>query len=551
MNYEEMVDKINEIKDFLSELENSSIASRYSYLLPFEENFMQEMKNYLICLIDIDNDITEEETEIFNSIFGSQHTLQEMKQVKKSADYSQFFDTALVLANGDLLEYKKNNRYPCNGQPMSKMFLELIDNIADEVISRKRDYGSREKVYYNKALENARRDITSILGKNAVSDENRVGVRQIDRDVDAAIGNISRTMSNLFGMISDDFTSMTSRFNSGKDTGSYVDNSESMYNDFQNFDLYSGEMNNGINDANGQGSNEDNREKDKSKEKDKDRDKDDDNEATEEKSLEELLEELESLIGLAEVKKDVKSLINLLKVNKIRQERNLPTSQVGLHLVFYGNPGTGKTTVARLISGIYKQLGFLSKGHCVEVDRSGLVGGYVGQTALKTKEVIESALGGILFVDEAYSLTVNKGAEDFGSEAVDTLLKAMEDHRDDFVVIVAGYPDLMDEFLQSNPGLKSRFTRFINFKDYEADELTQIFKRLTEKNGFTCSEKAMDKVMGIFKETVENKTSDFANGRFVRNVFEQTVSNQANRVSELEEISDKQLMEITEEDINA
>ena len=211
-------------------------------------------------------------------------------------------------------------------------------------------------------------------------------------------------------------------------------------------------------------------------------------------SLQELLEELNSLTGLDDVKKDVNSLINLLQIRKIREERGMKQIPMSLHLVFSGNPGTGKTTVARLLAKIYYNLGVLTKGHLVEVDRSGLVGGYVGQTAIKVQEVIQKSLGGILFIDEAYSLTANKGENDYGLEAVDTLLKGMEDHRDDLVVIVAGYPDLMNEFLNSNPGLRSRFNKFINFADYNPKELVDIFKNMCNKSGYSATEECIEYV---------------------------------------------------------
>ena len=204
-------------------------------------------------------------------------------------------------------------------------------------------------------------------------------------------------------------------------------------------------------------------------------------------SMEDLKKELHGYIGLDRIKEEVDSLINWIEICKARKDHGLPTPDLSLHMVFSGNPGTGKTMVARLMSRIYKSLGVLSKGHLVEVDRSGLVAGYVGQTAIKTAEVIEKAMGGVLFIDEAYALS-NRGSTDYGMEAIDTLLKAMEDHRDDLVVIVAGYTELMQEFVHSNPGLESRFNRFMHFPDYTVDEMAGIFKMRCEKSGYTLEE---------------------------------------------------------------
>ena len=268
------------------------------------------------------------------------------------------------------------------------------------------------------------------------------------------------------------------------------------------------------------------------------------------KNIEDCLNELNSMIGLSAVKSEVNSLINILKINKMRQETGGKSMSMSMHLVFSGNPGTGKTTVARLLAKIYKALGILSEGQLIEVDRSKMVGQYIGETAIKTSEVIEQALGGILFIDEAYSLTVGKGERDFGQEAVDTLLKEMEDHRDDLVVIVAGYPDLMDEFLQSNPGLRSRFNRFILFEDYQPSELMEIFKGLVSKNKYSLANGVEKPLLQFFTNMYNKRKKDFANGRTVRNYFEQVINNQANRLAKLSNPSQEDLYLFTYEDLN-
>lgn len=264
-------------------------------------------------------------------------------------------------------------------------------------------------------------------------------------------------------------------------------------------------------------------------------------------SLDELMAQLDALVGLEEVKKDVKSLINLVKVHRLREEAGLPVAPMSLHMVFMGNPGTGKTTVARLLGGLYAAIGALRTGQLIEVDRSGLVAGYVGQTALKTQDVIKSALGGVLFIDEAYSLS-SGGENDFGREAIETLLKAMEDHRDDLVVVVAGYDEPMKGFLTSNPGLESRFNKYIYFPDYNGEQLMAMFDRQCEKNGYKLTPESETKARELFDRLYAERDVNFGNGREVRNRFEDMIVKQSNRVAAMDSPTKDDLMTFLPED---
>ncbi len=263
--------------------------------------------------------------------------------------------------------------------------------------------------------------------------------------------------------------------------------------------------------------------------------------------------ELNSLIGLKTVKTEIERIINLAKVDAIRRRRGLQTADMSFHMVFSGNPGTGKTTVARLLGRLFKGLGLLSKGHLVEVDRSCLCADYVGQTATKTKKVIQSALGGVLFIDEAYSLNTKNGSgsQDYGKEAVSTLLKEMEDHRDDLIVIVAGYTDLMDDFISMNPGLESRFRFKIWFEDYTSEEMAMIFWSFCKRNGFGITKEAYARIQRLFVSHTSGKEQPFSNARLARNLFEDAVINQAQRLSKVDNPKDQELCILLQEDISA
>lgn len=264
-------------------------------------------------------------------------------------------------------------------------------------------------------------------------------------------------------------------------------------------------------------------------------------------TIESILDELDGLIGLTEIKGEVRSLINFVKINELRKSKGLPAVSISLHSVFVGPPGTGKTTIARIISRAFKVLGIIKGGHLVEVDRAGLVAGYVGQTAIKTKEILEKSLDGVLFIDEAYSLT--SGGDEFGKEAVDTILKYMEDNRDRMVVIVAGYENEMAEFIESNPGLKSRFTKYFSFPNYSGSELLEVLIKIIEKNKFTISEEAKESLLFKINDAIINLGNQLGNARYVRNLYEGIIQRQFERVSLLEDVDEMILSQIIADDV--
>ncbi len=268
---------------------------------------------------------------------------------------------------------------------------------------------------------------------------------------------------------------------------------------------------------------------------------------SEEVVLENGFERLYSLIGLEEVKNEISSIVDFFAVQKQRKAKKLKTQPISMHLVFSGNPGTGKTEVARILGSIYKDIGALEKGHVIEVSRSDLVGEHIGETGIKTKKVIEKAYGGVLFIDEAYTLLGEKN--DFGQEAIDCLLLEMENNRDNLVVIIAGYPDLMKKFISSNPGLESRFTRTINFSDYSANELFQIFKKYCADNDYVLDGMASDLMEEKLEILVRNKDDNFGNARTVRKLYEQIIRNQSGRIASQGKVSSDELVTIIAKDI--
>lgn len=276
----------------------------------------------------------------------------------------------------------------------------------------------------------------------------------------------------------------------------------------------------------------------------------DDDKTSDEKeyTLEELLLKLKELVGLEKVKNKVYDLISYQKVQKLRKDNGLPISKNTLHLAFTGNPGTGKTTVARIIGHIYKQLGLLSKGHFIEVSRTDLIAGYQGQTALKVKNVIEKAKGGVLFIDEAYSITENEHSDSYGRECLTELTKALEDYREDLVVIVAGYTEPMQKFFNSNMGLKSRFNTFIEFDDYNEEELLEMMIQLFQKNDYELDSQMIDKIKILLAKQSNN--SNVSNGRFVRNIYEDIVMEHSKRVSQIITPTIEDLKMLKEEDID-
>lgn len=471
----------------------------------YEQLLYDNVLEFLCSLSVIDGEVNNAEVQFINSLLGISMNIDDVKKRADESVANSACDTSWtpqIIRCFCLLD--KMNPEPNPNATSAELAISLFESLGFEMIISDSDMQKAEIDWVlskkDQMLDVAKAELgfyyTGLAERNGALEEYREKIRKVGKSPTRRLDGVA-SISNLISRgLGHDSAGKASKFRQN------VDNQE-----------------NGITTA------------------------------PNEKTLEDLLSELNSLIGLHDVKQDVRSMINLMKIRKVREERGMQQPPMSLHLVFSGNPGTGKTTIARLLSEIYRSIGLLSRGHLVETDRAGLVGGYVGQTAIKTKEVISAAQGGMLFIDEAYTLSSNKKDGDYGQEAIDTLLKEMEDNRDDFIVVVAGYPELMQEFLYSNPGMESRFNKFIHFADYSSEELLDIFLMLCKKNSLELSEKAHARIKDLFIDIVSNKPENFSNGREVRNVFERVLTNQANRLSTMEAIDDQVLSMIEYEDV--
>ena len=520
-----------------------------------------------------DGEITDEELKFINYILDSNFSKEDLLNNLANDSFEDYENTlpSSFIVFYEFDKYVKENKNGDSGEIVESLF-NIYGGIGQQFLNLNDDSNSSSSSNSNnedKDLKNAFDSYMANLREN-LNDLKRFNydfmLMSLNTEILTDIMNYNefkKTLSDDFKIVNDDMFSDGSSFNT-----EYMDVLKDIFSkDHKDLDNGSLDDSDNANDSldkfkkglkNTSSSNfkpnEDGDGTGNSEAKDADSgagNEDDDGEnLEEEESLEDILAKLNNLVGLENVKSDVNSLINLLQIRKLRAERGIEQPDMSLHLVFSGNPGTGKTTVARLLGEIYSKLGILSKGHLVETDRSGLVAGYVGQTAIKTQEKIKEAMGGILFIDEAYSLSASKGENDFGEEAIDTILKAMEDHRDDFIVIVAGYPQLMDDFLHSNPGLESRFNKHLFFDDYKPQELFDIFVSMEEKSSLKLDEKAENFLKGHFEDVYNCRGDNFANGRYVRNIFEKVLSNQADRLVDMEDISDDDLNTLTIEDFD-
>ena len=501
-----------------------------------------------------DGEIVEEELKFINYILDANFSTENLLNHLSASSVDDYEDTLPIsfIVFHEFDKYVKENKKEDSGEIVESLF-NIYGGIGQQFL--KLENGDDDlKSAFDNYMFNLRQNLDNLKKFNYDNMVLSLNTEVLENIVDSS--KLDKILHENFKIVNDDMFANGSAFNTDymEVLNDIFSNDKKDINDNSIDDSNYGSQDNtlqkfkkGLENSSSYNPNASEKSEEKSEES---TEENSDENVEEEESLEDILAKLNSLVGLENVKSDVNSLINLIQIRKIREERGIKQPDMSLHLVFSGNPGTGKTTVARLLGEIYSKLGILSRGHLVETDRSGLVAGYVGQTAIKTQDKIKEALGGILFIDEAYALSASKGENDFGEEAIDTILKAMEDNRDDFIVIVAGYPKLMDEFLHSNPGLESRFNKHLFFDDYNPQELFDIFVSMEEKSSLKLDKKAEKFLKGHFEDVYKCRGDNFANGRYVRNIFEKVLSNQADRLVNIEDISDDDLNTLVIEDFD-